>query len=171
MLTPVSCDQKYSITKPTVHGANGVPDCPLWTRLGRLSPRQKEAVELAASGRTNKQIALAMDITVDTVRVHLRIAMGLLELRRRQHLAPLGAYAAAGAVFDFSSLTPREIEIAAQVAAGAMDKEIVERFDLTESDVKTAIRRIRRAAGGGTRTRAAVVFLAARRSVTLQQGV
>ena len=170
MLTPDSFPQKYIITGQIVHGAKGGHHCSLRDQIGGLSPRQKEAVELAAAGKTNKEIAAALGVTVDTAKVHLRQAMLRLGVHRRQHLAPLAASSATESPLDASGLTPREVEILAQVAAGETDKEIARRFGLTTSDIKTAMRRIRRAAGGGTRTKAAVAFLAAHHlSVTARQ--
>ena len=48
-----------------------------------LSPRETEVVELIAQGLRNKEIAAAMDITEETVQVHLRNLFTKLEVHDR----------------------------------------------------------------------------------------
>ena len=53
---------------------------------GRLSPRQREIVGLVAHGLTGQEIADELVIAHETVRTHLRSAMGRLGARSRAHL-------------------------------------------------------------------------------------
>jgi len=53
---------------------------------GRLSPRQREIVGLVAHGMTGQEIADELVIAHETVRTHLRSAMGRLGARSRAHL-------------------------------------------------------------------------------------
>lgn len=53
---------------------------------GRLSPRQREIVGLVARGMTGQEIADELVIAHETVRTHVRSAMGRLGARSRAHL-------------------------------------------------------------------------------------
>jgi DNA-binding CsgD family transcriptional regulator len=54
---------------------------------GELTATEREVVELAARGRTNKEIALALSLAVHTVEVHLSRAYAKLGVRSRSQLA------------------------------------------------------------------------------------
>ena len=57
----------------------GVPEgCP-------LSPRQLQALGLAARGRSNKEIARAMGVTEQTVKNHFTNTLERLNVARRHH--------------------------------------------------------------------------------------
>lgn len=53
----------------------------------RLSPRQREVVELAARGLTNQEIARALSISPATVHAHLSAAYLVLEVSNRTEAA------------------------------------------------------------------------------------
>ena len=53
---------------------------------GQLSPRQREIVRLVAHGMTGQEIAAELVIAHETVRTHIRSAMGRLGARSRAHL-------------------------------------------------------------------------------------
>jgi PAS domain S-box-containing protein len=53
---------------------------------GDLSPRQREIVRLVAHGMTGQEIADELVIAHETVRTHIRSAMGRLGARSRAHL-------------------------------------------------------------------------------------
>jgi PAS domain S-box-containing protein len=53
---------------------------------GELSPRQREIVRLVADGLTGQEIAAEPLIAHETVRTHVRSAMGRLGARSRAHL-------------------------------------------------------------------------------------
>ncbi|WHT16862.1 AAA family ATPase [Crossiella sp. CA-258035] len=55
----------------------------------RLSPRELETAELAALGRTNRQIAAALELSVRTVEQHVAHALRKLDLSSRHELARL----------------------------------------------------------------------------------
>jgi DNA-binding NarL/FixJ family response regulator len=52
-----------------------------------LSPREREVAELAATGRTNKEIAKELFVSAKTVEKHLIAAMRKLQLRSRFELS------------------------------------------------------------------------------------
>lgn len=54
---------------------------------GELTPSERRVVELAAEGRSNKEIAAALYITVNTVEVHLARAYSKLGVSSRRQLA------------------------------------------------------------------------------------
>jgi DNA-binding CsgD family transcriptional regulator len=54
---------------------------------GQLTPSERRVVELAAQGRSNKEVAAALYVTVNTVEVHLSRAYGKLGVRSRGQLA------------------------------------------------------------------------------------
>ena len=56
-----------------------------------LSPREKEVLSLVAKGASNRELANALYITENTVKVHLRKIMGKLHVRSRHQLADLAA--------------------------------------------------------------------------------
>jgi DNA-binding NarL/FixJ family response regulator len=68
---------------------------------GELSGREKEILELVSKGDINKEIALTLNITENTVKYHLRNIMDKLHLRNR---ASVAAYAARKGI---NSIPPR----------------------------------------------------------------
>ena len=50
-------------------------------RLARLSPREREVMELVLAGQLNKQIADRMEISIKTVKVHRSRVMEKMEVR------------------------------------------------------------------------------------------
>jgi DNA-binding CsgD family transcriptional regulator len=54
---------------------------------GELTPTERRVAELAASGLSNKEIAHALVVTVNTVEVHLSRAYAKLGVHRRAQLA------------------------------------------------------------------------------------
>ncbi len=52
-----------------------------------LTPSERRVVELAADGRSNKEIAAALYVTVNTVEVHLARGYRKLGVRSRAQLA------------------------------------------------------------------------------------
>lgn len=55
----------------------------LETPLAALSPREREVLDLAASGMSNKEIAERLTISVNTVKFHLRTIYSRLGVRNR----------------------------------------------------------------------------------------
>jgi len=53
----------------------------------RLSAREREVIELAASGLTNRQIALRLRVSVHAVKFHLAAAYQKLEVANRTQAA------------------------------------------------------------------------------------
>ena len=56
-------------------------------QAGGLSGREREVLGLVASGATNREIAEALVVTENTVKVHLRNVLDKLNLRNRQQAA------------------------------------------------------------------------------------
>lgn len=56
-------------------------------RAGQLTPTERRVVELAATGRSNKEIAQALFVTINTVEGHLSHAYANLGVRSRAQLA------------------------------------------------------------------------------------
>lgn len=54
--------------------------------LAELTPRQREVIWLAARGRTNRQIADALVISIETVKTHLHLALQKLNLHSKSDL-------------------------------------------------------------------------------------
>ncbi len=55
-------------------------------RAGELTPTERRVAELAANGRSNKEIARALFVTVNTVEGHLSHAYAKLGIRSRAQL-------------------------------------------------------------------------------------
>lgn len=73
--------RRYGVAPPTRHrgGRRGYGPA--------LSPRERQVAELAATGRTNREIARELYVEADTVNKHLRSAMRKLGVRSRTALA------------------------------------------------------------------------------------
>lgn len=67
--------QRITLPKPENQG-QGVPE--------KLSEREEEVLQLLAQGMPNKRIALMMNISIDTVKWHLKNIFGKLEVTDRQ---------------------------------------------------------------------------------------
>ncbi|WP_017568894.1 ATP-binding protein [Nocardiopsis halotolerans] len=68
--------------------AHGVATAPAPARRqGRLSPREVQITELAAQGRTNREIAALLHLSPRTVETHVANALAKLGLRSRRDLA------------------------------------------------------------------------------------
>jgi DNA-binding NarL/FixJ family response regulator len=57
------------------------------SRSGELTPAEQHVAELAAEGRSNKEIARALHVTVSTVEAHLSRVYAKLGVRSRSQLA------------------------------------------------------------------------------------
>jgi DNA-binding CsgD family transcriptional regulator len=55
--------------------------------MGELTATEREIVELAAKGRSNKEIGQALSLAVHTVEVHLSRAYAKVGVRSRAQLA------------------------------------------------------------------------------------
>ena len=62
------------------------------TKMDRLTDREREILHLLADGASNKEIAIALNVTVATIKAHLTKMFRKLDQPDRLHLA---LYAAA----------------------------------------------------------------------------
>ncbi len=51
-----------------------------------LTPRQREIIGLVANGKTNKEIAMVLGVSHNTIRVHIKRIMELLDAANRAHI-------------------------------------------------------------------------------------
>lgn len=63
-----------------------------------LSPRQREIIELIATGCGDKEIAETLGISADTVDMHIREIFARLEAKTRAHAVALYILKEAGAL-------------------------------------------------------------------------
>lgn len=112
-------------------------------RLEDLSPRRRQAVELAAQGLSYKEIAKSMvpPISASTVTDHLNKAYAVLGISGKDQLGTL--FAGLGeAEIDLSALpltdlSDREMQVFEALAAGITNGEIANLIGLTESTVRS----------------------------------
>jgi DNA-binding NarL/FixJ family response regulator len=73
------------ITKRVIErmAGQGIPDSAATTRLGQLTPREREVLEQIARGLSNSEIAAAFFIEESTVKTHVRRILMKLHLRDR----------------------------------------------------------------------------------------
>lgn len=81
----------HPFTKPTVNSitiddVNTLSNVPAPRRSKSLTPRETEIVRLVVRGLTNKEIALALDISHWTVATHLRRIYDKTRVKRRAAL-------------------------------------------------------------------------------------
>jgi two-component system response regulator FixJ len=55
-------------------------------RLARLTPREREVMELLVAGKTSKEIAAAMNVSVRTVEGHRRMVLSKMHVTSAAHL-------------------------------------------------------------------------------------
>ncbi|HEY5951069.1 MAG TPA: helix-turn-helix transcriptional regulator [Kofleriaceae bacterium] len=90
-LRPFTQQQRRDLTTLSGHvsvrlaqlGVTTVPDP--W--LENLTPRQREVAQLAARGHTNADIGVALEMSENTVKKHLKVIFDLLEVANRTELA------------------------------------------------------------------------------------
>ncbi|WP_307123017.1 response regulator transcription factor [Streptomyces sp. B1I3] len=70
----------------------GTPSGTTDTRLGRLSPQEREVVRLAATGATNREIATQLFLSPRTVGHQLYRAFPKLGIGSRAELAPRSSH-------------------------------------------------------------------------------
>ena len=73
--------------------ARAVAEGPVQQRVGRLSPREREVLELLADGYQGPEIAERLFLSLETVRTHIRNAAGKLGARTRVQAAAMVACA------------------------------------------------------------------------------
>jgi DNA-binding CsgD family transcriptional regulator len=76
------CEQELALCGVTALAAGGVP-------RGALTPQELSVGRLVAAGRSNRQVAQELVISVKTVEYHLANVFGKLGIRSRHELVPL----------------------------------------------------------------------------------
>jgi DNA-binding CsgD family transcriptional regulator len=94
-----------------LRAAGARPRRPLTSGAGSLTPSERRVTGLAAAGRTNREIADALFVTISTVEFHLRHAYRKLGIASRSRLGealglprPRGRYAGSMAGLDTAFL-------------------------------------------------------------------
>jgi DNA-binding CsgD family transcriptional regulator len=64
---------------------------PAGSSAERLTPRERQVLELVAAGRTNQEIAQGLCISLPTAKLHVRHILGKLGVRTRTQAAVLAA--------------------------------------------------------------------------------
>jgi DNA-binding NarL/FixJ family response regulator len=73
--------------------ARVMAEAPAEQRVTRLSPREREVLELLADGYQGPEIAEQLFLSLETVRTHIRNAVGKLGARTRVQAAAMVALA------------------------------------------------------------------------------
>ena len=85
-----SCLPEPPADAPNVSRMQSATDASAAT-LGTLSRRQREVLHLIVQGRSNKEIARALNLAEGTVKIHVAALFGKLGVHRRAALAVVGA--------------------------------------------------------------------------------
>ncbi|KAA0573454.1 LuxR C-terminal-related transcriptional regulator [Azospirillum sp. Sh1] len=131
-----------------------------------LSSRQRQLCELAAQGKSNKEIARDLDITEHTVKVHLKNAYALLGIDRRTELVGLFPPRARSGrdIIDLSDPVANAVpvdrviddetdrNIVALVAAGSSNQAVARGVRVSLPTAKNRVRILIRRAGVRNRT-------------------
>jgi two-component system nitrate/nitrite response regulator NarL len=80
---------KHFVSAQITDDARVASDSPGRARAARLTDRQREILQLVARGATNREVARALNVTENTVKVHLRNILGKLHLQNRHQAAAL----------------------------------------------------------------------------------
>lgn len=120
--------------------------------LAALTRRERETVQLAQKGLTNREIAAKLSVSASTIGKHLASAYGKLDVSGRVQLAvpALGVASAAA-----ERMGRRELQVAEGLCRGEGTRAIALRMGIAEASVYNHVRSLHRKFG--TRTRAALV--------------
>jgi len=117
----------------------------------RLTPRERQVLDLVADGQSNKEIARSLGIAGATARCHVQNMLTKLGVGSRVHAAalalPPAPHADAAAEQPagsprFRDLTLRETEVLRALAAGLGQREIARRLYLSPHTVRTHVQRL-----------------------------
>uniref|UniRef100_UPI0037429B08 response regulator transcription factor n=1 Tax=Ralstonia mannitolilytica TaxID=105219 RepID=UPI0037429B08 len=88
---PVTLEQAHAMLGRMLESRRKVPACASGksTLLSVLTPRQRDILREAASGKSNVEIAQTLHIGVETVKSHVRQILMRLQARNRTELAAL----------------------------------------------------------------------------------
>jgi DNA-binding NarL/FixJ family response regulator len=85
----VSAIRRLAVATPALasNGARPRRASGLKSRIGGLSPRQRQVLEQIRLGRTNREIAARMGISIATVNKHVHEVLTVLKVRNRTQAA------------------------------------------------------------------------------------
>ena len=130
----------------------------------RLSPREIEVIKLLAAGARNKHIAIALGLSLHTVKRHVARTMVKLKVASRGEAACMwrrtrrAGAGECGAHREIEELTRRERDVLARVAEGASNDRIAEELRLSPNTVKRHTANIREKLGVHSRFHAAALL-------------
>jgi len=130
----------------------------------RLSPREIQVIELLAAGARNKHIAIALGLSLHTVKRHVARTMVKLKVGSRGEAACMwrrSLRAGAGdraSAREIEELTRRERDVLARVADGASNDRIAAELRLSPNTVKRHTANIREKLGVHSRLHAAALM-------------
>ena len=76
-----------AMTAKLVHLLDGKPDAAGDSLMNQLTPREREILDCLTQGKSNKAIAKQLDISIDTVKLHVRNVLTKLNLSSRVEAA------------------------------------------------------------------------------------
>ena len=133
-----------------------------------LTRRQLEVATLAAVGLTNKEIGTQLHLSPRTVESHVREALDALGLERRSQFAGARLPVRIGAAARRATLTMRQGQVAALVAAGSTNAEAAAALGLSEKTVEKHVSGLLTALDVGSRAGIAAAVLGAAEGVTVR---
>lgn len=101
------------------------------------SERTREVAHMINLGMTNKQLAARLDISIHTVKSHLRRIQDLRNIRQRKHPLPS---------LDTPGLTPRESEVI-RYSSTLLDADVAALLEISIESVYSHLRNARRKVG------------------------
>ena len=104
-----------------------------------LTARETELVAHVSEGRSNKEIAQTMGISIKTVETHLSNVFGKLGLSNRREVMNWARERGMGEV---TQLSDRQSEVLSLIARGLRNVEIATRLGVTTAEVEDVVRSI-----------------------------
>lgn len=123
-----------------------------------LSPRQRQVAEMAATGMTDKEIAIALGLSDGSIKVYIRDALRKLGIERRQSL-PITLNQPLLNAREVV-LTAYQLFIASRMAEGLSAAGIAQVPGVRYHSVKYAVKQLYQAVGVGNATGLVAWYLA-----------
>ena len=119
------------------------PDLPEHLMMINVTPREQQVLNLLVQGCSNKEIGGELNISLRTVKQHLRMLFlrsGIREGDKRVKLARYAHEDESAVVTPCEGLTPRESQISILVCEGLTNREIGKIVGIKEQVVKNHLR-------------------------------